>query len=80
MSMYFLSRKMEGQLGKNEAGAAIARRNGPLGAMCPKGEVLPASEHSGWRRSKLARFPSPEERPGLVLHCAHFFLSTTIPK
>ena len=75
-----LSRNVEGELSKSEARTPLVRRNGPVGAMYPKGEVMPASEHSGWRRSTLARFPSPEELPGLVLHCAHFFLSTTIPE
>ena len=48
----------------------MACRNGLVGAMCPKGEGLPASEHSGWRRSTLARFPTPEEQLDLVLNCA----------
>ena len=57
-----LSRNVEGELSKSEARTPLVRRNGPVGAMYPKGEVMPASEHSGWRRSTLARFPSPEER------------------
>lgn len=29
----------------------MIRRNRLVGAMCQKGEVLPANEHGGWRRS-----------------------------
>jgi len=29
----------------------MVRWNGPVGAMCPNGEVLPARAHGGWRRA-----------------------------
>ena len=47
----FVGGRAEVYLSTSEAGAPLARRDVQLGATCPKGEVLPASEHSEWRRS-----------------------------
>jgi len=47
----FLGRKMEGQSGKSDTGAAMARRDMPMEATCQNGEIVPARAHRGWRRA-----------------------------
>ena len=78
----FVGGRAEVYLSTSETEAPLARWGVQLGATCSNGEVLPASEHSGWRRSTLLVSPLPEEWPGLVLLCAlneHCFVSQLYP-